>query len=347
MEDGLILVTGASGFLGRHLVTYLADLGYPVRALVRTHSHTRYLQDRAELAVGDVRDAASVERAVAGCQYVVHAAALFRFWGEVQDFEQTNVTGTVNVMEAALRHRAEKVVHVSTAAVVGMPPADGCIDESTPCYPQDAYQRSKLQGEKMVRRLCQSARLPAVLLRPGAFYGPWGHYAFNRLFFEDPLKGLRIQVHRGRRFIFPVFVPDVARAILTALKVGRPGETYNVSGEPISHREANTIISRLAGISPFRLNIPEAVMLTVARLWTRLAPLTRHEPYYPITLAPYVFHDWRVCSDKARDELGFVPTPFGEGARQTLEWYWDSGLYRRPKTAPAVPAGDPVVVRRK
>src|SRR3970040_1620858 len=113
MADGLLLVTGASSFLGRHLGTYLAASGYPVRALVRAHSDTRYLQARAELAVGDVRDAASVERAVAGCQYVVHAAALFRFWGEVEDFEQTNVTGTVNVMEAALRHRAAKVVHLS------------------------------------------------------------------------------------------------------------------------------------------------------------------------------------------------------------------------------------------
>src|SRR3990172_5016147 len=250
VEDRLILVTGASGFLARHLVSYLVERGYPVRALVRAHSHTRYLHDLAELAEGDVRDAASVERAVAGCQYVVHAAALFRFWGEERDFEQTNVMGTVNVMEAALRHKVEKVVHVSTAAVVGMPPADGFIDEPTPCHPQDAYQRSKVQGEKMVRMLCQSARLPAVLLRPGAFYGPWGHYAFNRLFFEDPLKGLRIQVHRGRRLIFPVFVPDVARPILTPPHVRPPPPTYHLSGEPISHREANTIISRLAGISP-------------------------------------------------------------------------------------------------
>jgi dihydroflavonol-4-reductase len=343
----LILVTGASGFLGRHLVTYLADLDYAVRALVRPHSHTRHLRDRAELAVGDVRDRESVERAVAGCRYVVHAAALFRFWGDERDFEQTNVVGTIHVMEAALRHKVEAVVHISTAAVVGLPPPGGCIDESTPCYPQDAYQRSKVQGEKMVRMYCQTAHLPAVILRPGAFYGPWGHYAFNRLFFEDPLKGLRIQVHHGRRIIFPVFVPDVAHAILTALKIGRPGETYNVSGEPISHREANALISRLAGISPFRLNMPEALMLAVAGLWTRLAGITHHEPYYPITLAPYVFHDWRVCSEKARAELGFVATPFEEGARQTLEWYWNSGFFRRPKTALAAPVGDPVVVGRK
>ncbi len=343
----MILVTGASGFLGRHLVTFLAPSGYSVRALVRVHSHTRYLRDLAELVVGDVRDPDSVNRAVAGCQYVVHAAALFRFWGAEQDFEQTNVVGTANVMAAARRHNVEKVVHISTAAVVGVPPPEGVIDESTPCLPRDAYQRSKLHGENMVRMFCQGVHLPAVILRPGAFYGPWGHYAFNRLFFEDPLKGLRIQVHRGRRLIFPVFVPDVARAILAALNLGRPGETYNVSGESITHRAANAIISRLAGLSPFRLNVPEPVMLTVARALTRLAEINKHEPYYPITLAPYVFKDWRVCSDKARAELGFAPTPFAEGARQTLEWYWNSGMYRRPKTAHVTPSANPVVVGRK
>jgi dihydroflavonol-4-reductase len=343
----MILVTGASGFLGRHLVTYLTASGYPVRALVRETSHTRYLRDQAELVVGDVRDAASVNRAVAGCQYVVHAAGLFRFWGDPRDFECTNVEGTAYVLEAARRHGVEKLVHISTIAVVGIPPDSGWIDECTPCYPADAYQRSKVDGENLVRMFYHGARLPAVILRPGAFYGPWGHYAFNRLFFEDPLKGLRIQVHWGRRIIFPAFVPDVTRAILAALRLGRPGETYNISGESISHRAANAIISRHAGISPMRINIPEAAMLTLAKAWTRLAERTHREPYYPINLAPYVFRDWRVSSAKARAELGFASTPFEEGARQTLEWYWNSGLLRRPRFARKRSATNPAIMGRK
>ncbi len=327
----LILVTGATGFLGHNLVTFLVSSGYPVRALVRPASRWQYLRDLGvELAWGDVTDAESVRRAAEGCRYVVHGAGLFRFWGDPQAFERVNVQGTANVMEAARRGNVEKAVHVSTVAVVGHPPPGALIDEATPLHPADAYQRSKRDGENIVRMYHASTRLPVVILRPGAFYGPWGHYAFNRLFFEDPLKSLRIQVHWGRRYTFPVFVPDVARAILAALRKGRPGETYNVSGESLTHREANAIISRLAGMAPWRLNVPAGLMVALAGAWTRLAERTGREPYYPISLAGYVFNDWRVSSAKAQAELGFVATPFEEGARQTLEWYWSIGMFRRP-----------------
>jgi len=331
MGSGLIFVTGATGFLGHNLVSYLLREGYQVRALVRPTSDTRYLRELGvELVVGDVQDTASVQQSIAGAQYVVHGAGLFRFWGDPAAFEKTNAQGTGNVLEAAGRHKVEKIVHISTIAVIGNPPPTGLIDETTPCDPQDAYQRSKRDGESFVRMFAKATRLPAVILRPGAFYGAWGHYAFNRLFFEDPLKGLRIQVHGGKRITFPVFVPDVARAILAALKQGRPGETYNVSGESLSHAEANRIISRLAGILPWRINIPEEWMLSVAKRWTTMAERTKREPYYPLNMASYVFRDWRVSSDKAKTELGFTPTPFEEGARQTLEWYWDTKQFWRP-----------------
>jgi dihydroflavonol-4-reductase len=151
-------------------------------------------------------------------------------------------------------------------------------------------------------------------------------------------------VHRGRRITFPAFTPDVAHAISAALKLGRPGEVYNISGESLTHRQVNLIISRLAGISPWRFNVPASLMLALARAWTRLAERTGREPYYPINLAGYVFHDWRVSSAKAQAELDYCPTPFEDGARQTLEWYWASGLFRRPRRAQlsyaAKPAGE-------
>ncbi len=336
MNQDVILVTGATGFLGHHLVPHLAAAGYRVRALVRETSNTAHLRDpNVELAFGDVLDPASLHRAVAGCRYVLHAAGLFRFWGPKEEFERINVQGTANVLEAARREDVDKLAYISTIAVVGEHPAEVVIDENVKCQPADPYQRSKLDAENFVRMFAQGAHLPAVILRPGAFYGPWGRYAFNRLFFEDPLKGLRIQVHSGRRITFPAFAPDVARAALAALKLGRAGEIYNVCGEPLSHHEADTIISRLAGISPMRINVPMALMLRVARTLTRMADKSGHEPYYPIHLASYVFQDWRVSSEKARAELGFAPTPFEYGAYQTLEWYWDKHIFRRPRSAHA------------
>ncbi|MGQ0604031.1 MAG: NAD-dependent epimerase/dehydratase family protein [Anaerolineales bacterium] len=330
-----VLVTGATGFLGHHLVPYLVACGYRVNALVRETSDTRHLRDpNVHIFIGDVLNQDSVQKAVAGCRYVVHAAGLFRFWGKAADFERVNVEGTAYVLETARRSGVEKLAHISTVAVVGQHDNSLEIDEDVQCQPADPYQRSKLDAENFVRMFARGAGMPGVILRPGAFYGPWGRYAFNRLFFEDPLKGLLIQVQRGERITFPAFAPDVARAVVAALREGQSGETYNICGEPLPQSDANAIVSRLAGLPSFRLNVPADWMLRVADYLTHRAERTGREPYYPTHLASYVFQDWRVCSQKAKDDLGFAPTPFEEGARQTLEWYWSQKLFRRPRRAP-------------
>lgn len=322
----MILVTGATGFLGRHLVPALQQAGYPVKALVRSTSQADFLARlNVEAVTGDLQDRDSLIAAMKGCKYVIHGAGLFRLWGEQGSFEQVNVQGTAHMLEASLRANIERFVHVSTVAVIGVPNG-GVIDEKYPCQPDDHYQRSKYDAENMVRMFAVSTRFPAIIVRPGAYYGPYGHYAWNRLFFEDPLRGLRIQVHNGRRYTFPVFVPDVAQGVIAALERGRVGDIYNLSGDPLTHAEANGVISRLAGMSAWRANCPAGLMLWLARQMNRLAQETRREPYYPLSLAKYVFYDWKVVSDKARTELGFTPTPFEEGARQTLAWYKAGGL---------------------
>jgi dihydroflavonol-4-reductase len=298
---------------------------------VRQPAAAQFLRGQAEIAPGNVDDPASLQCAMEGCHYVIHAAALFRFWGDPATFERTNVQGTAHVLETALRHKIKRFVHLSTAVVVGKPPANAIIDEATPCQPADPYQRSKYDAENFVRMYGKATGLPAIILRPGAFYGPHGHYAFNRLFFEDPLKGLLIQVHHGQRYTFPAFVPDVARTAVAALQAGRPGEIYNVSGESLTHHDVNAIVSRLAHITALRFNAPEKLMLAVARYLTRRAEHTHREPYYPTNLAGYVFQDWKISSAKAQSELGFAATPFENGARQTLEWYWASGFFKRPR----------------
>lgn len=319
----MILVTGATGFLGHNLIPLLRQSGYELRALVRPGSDTRFLQAcGVELAyAADITDRKNVMAACQGCEAVVHAAGHFRFWGNLATFWQTNVEGTATVLEGATAAGVERFIHVSTVVVVGKTAYGRLIDESHPCQPLDFYQRTKMEGELLALAYHRERGLPVVVLRPGAFYGPWGHYAFNRLFFEEPLRGWRIKVEHGRRITFPVFVPDVSQAILLALDRGRPGEIYNVSGHSLDHNSVNAIVSNLAGIRQWRLDIPTAAVLTLARVWTRLSRWTGREPFYPVNMAPYVFQDWWVSSEKARQELGFVPTPFAEGAKRTLNWY--------------------------
>lgn len=321
-ESGPVLVTGATGFVGRNLCPYLAEKGYRVRALVRRTSDHGFLDALgAEKAWGDLRDPASVAAAVEGCCAVIHAGALFRFWGRREEFWSVNVQGTQNVLEAAHRAGVGRFVHISTIAVVGKPPAEGLITEETPCRPQDAYQESKLEAERRVLAFGRESGLPVIVLRPGAIYGPWSHYAFNRLFVEDPLRGLAFRVHGGRHVTFPVFVRDVAWAAEVALARGRPGEVYNICGPSVSHREVGEVLERLIGRRIRWIPAPAWGMVALARVWTAISDWTGREPHYPIGLYPYVFYDWRVSAEKARREWGYEPTPLEEGLRETLAWY--------------------------
>ena len=134
----MILVTGATGFLGRNLIPLLTEHGHRVRALVRPTSDQSFLRECGiELALGDTRRAESVNAAMAGCDAVIHAAGKFRFWGQADEFVGVNVQGTRNVLEAAKRESVQRFVHISTIAVVGSPQPGTLIAESTPCQPVD------------------------------------------------------------------------------------------------------------------------------------------------------------------------------------------------------------------
>ncbi len=312
-------VTGGTGFLGRHLIPALCRAGHHVRVLARHPDAHLWLKryPNVEIVQGDVLDAASLRTAMRGCAYVIHAAGLFRFWGEQALFDETNVGGTENLLKAVVD--GQRVLYISTVALIGTP--SGIVDELHPAQPTDNYQRSKYKAEQLALRYHAEHGVPLIVLRPGAFYGPFGTYAFNRLFFRDPMRGIIMQINGGSYITFPAYIGDVAQAIVRALTAGRPGEIYNVCGETLTHKAAFDIITREAQLWYPRLNIPDWLGEAFARLLTGVAYVTRQEPFYPITLRSYVYNDWRVSSEKAQRELGFVPTPFIEGARRTIAWY--------------------------
>ena len=120
----------------------------------------------------------------------------FVFGAMSKSFAGTNARGTENVLEAARKAQVERFIHISTIAVVGEPDPNRIVDETHPAHPTDAYQRSKWQAEQTAMRYFHDYGLPVVVLRPGAYYGPLGQYAFNRLFFKDPMRGIIMQVNR-------------------------------------------------------------------------------------------------------------------------------------------------------
>jgi nucleoside-diphosphate-sugar epimerase len=135
------------------------------------------------------------------------------------------------------------------------------------------------------------------------------------------MRGLIMQMDGGNHIIFPAYVGDVAQAITLALSQGRAGEIYNICGDWISHRDAFTIVIQEANLRWPRLNLPGGLGVLTARVLTALSKITQREPFWPINMRSYVYNNWRVSNEKARRELGFVPTEFREGAKRTVAWY--------------------------
>lgn len=326
-----VFITGGTGFLGRTLLPYLQQhTDWQLRVLTRNPETHQWLQDlsRVEVVEGDISDMQIVMDGVAGCDYVIHAAARFRFWGKREQFNQTNVIGTQNVLDAAVAANVQKFLHVSTVVVVGDPSHDGEIDELHPTHPADDYQRTKLLAEQLALAYVERHQLPVVVLRPGAFYGPHGHYAFNSLFFEDPLRGLHLGVEGGRYYTMPTYIEDMAQAIVLGLEQGQVGEIYNIVSQYLLHRDVHHIIADAAGISRFHIFAPAFVMIPFGRFLTALGYIFGFEPKYPVTLRSYIFNNWKVSNAKARHELGFVSTPFEDGVKSTLDWYRSIGLWK-------------------
>jgi dihydroflavonol-4-reductase len=316
----------------------LCEAGYAVRVITRQAAAHPWLQALpVEIIETDIAEREGVLKAAEGVRYIIHAAGLFRFFGKASDFENTNRIGTQNILEAGRLAGVEKIVHMSTIAVAGFPRnPHTIIDENYPPAPIDDYQRTKLAGEKLALEHVQAHQLPVVIVRGGAFYGPYGRYAFNKLFIEDPIiNRLPLGVDGGRHIMFPAYIKDVVRGMLLALEKGRVGEIYNIASQSLSHRTIDRTISQIAGVSPLRLYAPGFLMLDVARILTLFSRLFERELRYVVNMKAYTFGEWNVSIEKARRELGYEPTPFEEGIRETLRWYLDSGLWK-PRRRPAL-----------
>jgi dihydroflavonol-4-reductase len=321
--EDIVLVTGASGFIGGSIARLLSRNGFKVRAFVRPTSSRANLKPQYEIAEGDVADRASVRAAMRSARFVFHVAADYRLWApDPRPMFRTNVDGVRIVMEEARRAGVERIVHTSSVATLA-PDAAGLCDESRRLAPEaaaGAYKRSKILSERLVEAMAERDGLPVVIVHPSAPLGP-GDLR------PTPTGRIVVEALRGHMPAFVdtgldiVHVDDVAIGHLLALRHGRIGERYILGGENVKLFDILTEIARLVGRAPPRVKLPRGPLVPIAFVNELFARATGAEPFLNLEslrlAATPMFFDDR----KARRELGYASRPYQEAVADAVRWF--------------------------
>jgi len=318
----LAVVTGASGFVGSHIVDELLRREIRVRCLLRATSSLRWLNGKpVEIEVGDMEDAAWLAASMRGATWIVHAAGITRA-RSTAEFDRVNVQGTDRVLRAALLAGSSlgRFVLISSQAAAG-PSADGRpVSEGARPAPVSAYGVSKLRAEELT--FLMRDRLPVVSIRPPAVYGPRDDALLKA--FVAVKHHLRPELKRGGRFSM-IYAEDLARAVGRALTDDRAlGETFFAAAPEITnYGEVGAELERALGTWAVRLRLPMPILYAGAIVAEALAALARRPAVLSRQkLREITAGDWICSSAKIRARLGWEPeVTLRDGIRRTADWY--------------------------
>lgn len=314
------LVTGATGLVGHAIVSSLGSRGVPTRALVRDLDKARQLlPDSVELSAGDITDPSSLGNALEGCTHVYHAAGLPEQWLlDATRFEQVNVGGTRNMVEAALSAGVVRFAYTSTIDVFASGPFGELVETEIDPEPKGtAYERSKQQADRLVVAALDRG-LPAVFLHPAAVYGPGPAGSPGVNDFIERLRDRRLpSLLPGGMPV--VFAPDVGEGHVLAAEKATVGERFILCDRYVTLTELARAVARELG----REKIPPVVPLPVARLVAAageaIASLTKKPPLVPKGQLHFLQWGVKPSNDRARERLGLEPTPLEDGLVKTLD----------------------------
>jgi dihydroflavonol-4-reductase len=323
--SGTVLITGATGQVGNAIARRLAADGVQPRALVRSPERAQALPEGAQPVFGDVTDAPSLRAALDGCATVYHAAGIPEQWRrDAGEFTRVNVEGTRNVVEAALAAGVERFVYTSTDDVLVQGPGQP-YDESkiTPNQGDTPYQRSKLEADRIVTAALDRG-LPAVFLHPAGLYGP-------APFLVKGLNDLLMQLAKRKT---PMLLPggmgvaysdDVADGHVRAAAEAAVGSRYLLA----ESFQSLTDIARAVAASEPSAKVPRVMPLGIARVVStvgeRVAQVTGRPPMISRSVLLFLERGTRPSGARARNELGWSPTPFPVGVERTLAHFRQQG----------------------
>ena len=325
----LIFVTGATGFVGSHVARALAAQGADLRLLIRSSSDLRNIQElQAERVVGDLRDAASLKKAVAGCDVVFHVAADYRLW--VRDPEQmyrSNVEGTRAILEAARENKVRRVIYTSSVATMGFQSNGHLANEDSPVSLDNMigpYKRSKFMAEEIAVEAGRSG-MDVVVVNPTTPVGerdikptPTGRIVVDFLKKKFPA-----YVDTGLNL---VDVTECARGHIAALEKGRSGERYILGGENLTLKQILDKLAAITGLPSPKIRVPYVLALATGVVDQVVTGHIRNrEPRATIDAVRMGRKKMFVSSNKAERDLGWKTVPVDGALRRAVEWFQTNG----------------------
>ena len=324
------LVTGATGFLGSHVTRQLVARGKSVRVLMRPSSNNRAISDLPlEYVTGDLRDAASLERAMKDVKRVFHVAADYRLWAKnPQEIYDSNVGGTKNLLAAAKAAGVEQLVYTSTVATIAVDRPE-LPNEATDAKLEEMighYKRSKWMAEQEVLQAARGG-LPAIVAMPTTPVGPWdwkptptGKIILD--FLNGKMPGY---VETGLNF---VGVEECAAGHLLVSERGKIGERYLLGAENLTLKGLLDALAGITGLRAPAMKIPHGIALGVAYVESAFSRLMGREPGIPVEGVRIAQHKMFVDSSRAQRELGFQPGPVAAALERAVRWYQANGYVK-------------------
>src|SRR3984957_7902724 len=324
----IVLVTGASGFVGAAVARAALTRGFHTRVLMRPNSNRANVAGLdVEPVEGDMRDAESMTKAMSGARYLFHVAADYRLWArDPSEIERNNLMGARATMQAALKAGVERVVY--TSSVAALKPGNGAaVDETSRHTPESAigaYKRSKLVAEREVERMVAEEGLPAVIVAPSPPIGP-------RDIKPPPTGRIIVEAATGKIPAFVdtglnlVHVDDVAEGHLLALGKGRIGENYILGGTDVSLQVMLADIARLTGRQAPGIKLPRGPLFPLAWGAEAFARLTGKEPMLTADALRMSRYHMFFSSAKAEEVLGYRARPYLKGLEDAIAWFGANG----------------------
>ncbi|MFW9919885.1 MAG: NAD-dependent epimerase/dehydratase family protein [Candidatus Thorarchaeota archaeon] len=327
-----VLLTGATGFIGRKLANRLVEEGHDIIAIVRSTSNTAGLPESVEFRESDLLHDDRLEKAVEGAQVVIHLAAYFDFYpSDVDLLYQVNVEGTRNLMNACVGTDVERFIYGSTTEVIGpvrYPPGN----EDTELLPQFDYSKSKVMAEKAIREITRDTGLNHIILRPTGVMGEGDNYTAMELIEAINNKEVPVLPGDGEKHIMYTHVDDVIEAFVLAVKSNAALNSTLIicPNKPMKYNELITFLGEKLGVNIPKRRVPTSVAKIGIGLLSPIKNRRKNTFLWHMQTIQSMDEDRWYSNALAKRLLGWAPkVTMEEGIERQIKWAWSLGLLEK------------------